>query len=568
MFIALRLRPAASTAPSVYDAALPDSASMTFAATTSSTAYGTARRNLSVSPKGDFVVYASQQGDSTELWYRSLKDASAHPIVGTKGATDPRISPDGLRVAYFTNTRAMLIPLAGGEPRRLLDAQIPGHMQWISNSEITVAQLDGSRLTWLDPEGGATRTKDVTRCVVGQWIPEDHQLICSFNGAATVMDPESGQEWSIRVARADGSPGVPLVGSGFRVVDGAYVVYTSVDGDLRAARYDRKRHLASRSVAVIGGVRSEAVGDAQYDLTPGGTLVFAPGANAEVGRIVRMRPGHAPEPLPTEAAAFQRYDLTRDGRWLAAAVRTAEGQELRIYDLRDGQRTIWLRADFVRHPLWNPKGDRLVIGVRDSTHVSMLSGTPGSGRQPDTLFAHDSSVYAVDPVDFHDDHLLLVQDWLKYVTRQFDPTVSPARFDTVVTNARFTSVAPDGRHVAFQTGQEPRVLVTSYPVPGRLWQVASDGVEPLWLSSTELLYRSGVSWYLARLNPATGEPLGPATLWGRDPRFADTAGWSNRLSHDGGIIYVQGPAEVSASYLRVVPNWVAQMKAAVAAANR
>ena len=61
---------------------------------------------------------------------------------------------------------------------------------------------------------------------------------------------------------------------------------------------------------------------------------------------------------------------------------------------------------------------------------------------------------------------------------------------------------------------------------------------------------------------------GPATLWGRDPRFSDTSGWSNRPSHDGGIIYVQGPAEVSASYLRVIPNWMAQMKAAVAAANR
>ena len=71
--------------PTVYDAALPDSAAITFAATTSSIAFGAARRNLSISPGGDFVVYASRSGDSTRFWYRSLKDASSHPITGPRG---------------------------------------------------------------------------------------------------------------------------------------------------------------------------------------------------------------------------------------------------------------------------------------------------------------------------------------------------------------------------------------------------------------------------------------------------------------------------------------------------
>ena len=56
-------------------------------------------------------------------------------------------------------------------------------------------------------------------------------------------------------------------------------------------------------------------------------------------------------------------------------------------------------------------------------------------------------------------------------------------------------------------------------------------------------------------------------LWATDPRSSDTAGWSNRLSHDGGIINVQGPEQVSAPYLRVVPNWVTPMEGAVNKAN-
>jgi hypothetical protein len=83
-----------------------------------------------------------------------------------------------------------------------------------------------------------------------------------------------------------------------------------------------------------------------------------------------------------------------------------------------------------------------------------------------------------------------------------------------------------------------------------------------------VVYRSGVSWYSSHVNPSTGETTGSPTLWGRDPRFSDTAGWSNRVSWDGGIIYVQGPEQSSAHYLRVVPNWVAKMRAAVDSVGR
>jgi hypothetical protein len=93
-------------------------------------------------------------------------------------------------------------------------------------------------------------------------------------------------------------------------------------------------------------------------------------------------------------------------------------------------------------------------------------------------------------------------------------------------------------------------------------------VEPIWLSPYELLYRFGAVWYVARVNPETGEPLGAATLWARDPRFSDTSGWSNRPAHDGGILYVQSPEQANPTFLRVIPNWVDQMKRAVAEANR
>ncbi len=334
----------APSGPSLYDAVLPDSAPMTFAAATATTSYGTSLRNLSISPAGDFAVYAARQGDSTLLWYRSLRDATARPIAGTLGATAPRISPDGARIAFVIGERVMVVPVAGGEVRRLLEGEAATSLQWVSNTELLAVDLDGYRLKQLNREGSSAQTKSIPRCVLAQWVPEQKQLLCSFNRTALLFDPESGKQWSLRAALPDGSPGSLLTGSAFRIVNNRYLVYLAVDGSLLAARYDPATHVALRSVTLLAGVRREAIGEAQYDLSADGTLLYAPGADATIGRMVSLRAGGTPQPLPVETADFQRYDLSRDRRWLAAAVQATEGLELRVYDLRDGQHFTWLKG--------------------------------------------------------------------------------------------------------------------------------------------------------------------------------------------------------------------------------
>jgi serine/threonine-protein kinase len=557
----------AAAGPSVYDAALPDDAAMAFGAGTASTSFGTPQRNLSVSPDGSFAVYTAWQGDSTMLWLRSLRDASSRPITGTRGAIAPRISPDGSRVAFLVGGRAMVVPIEGGDAELLLDGTDPRTLEWVSPTTLLLIDYEGSRLNWLDPEGSQRPRSSRTRASLGfgHWIPEDRQLISSRNGAALVIDPETGETWPVRSTLPDGSPGSVLAGSGFRVIEGAYLVYIS-DGDLRAATYDRARHLAGRPVTLVSGIRRESVGAAQFDLTSDGALVYAPGADATVGRIVRLRGGGTPEALPLDSAEIQRFDLSRDRRWLAVVVVTAGGQELRIHDLRDGQRINWLRAEHIRHALWSPDGQRLIVGLRDSTRWSILSGIPSTGMPPDTVFASGLDE-ALDPVDYRADDAVVALNWATFAAVQFDPAARPIRFDTMAMNVRFATLSPDRRRLMY-TEESGRLVVASHPAGGRRWQISADGAEPLWMSDTEILFRAGVSWYLTRLDPATGEPIGAPTFWGRDPRFSDTAGWSNRPSHDGGIIYLQGPAQVSGAHLRVIPGWVAQMKAAVRAANR
>jgi serine/threonine-protein kinase len=561
------LRGKGPTGPTVYDEVLPDSATMSFAVTSSTVSYGEPLRNISISPAGDFVVYAARQADSTELWYRSLRNGDVRRLAGTRGATVPRISPDGNRVAFLRGDHVMLLPLAGGDPRLLLDGKSTDALGWISNTQLGAGTDDGNRFNWIDAAGGTPRTKVIPRCSFGRWIPEISQLICSYNRTASLLDPESGAVGNIRAARPDGTAGELLAGSAFSLVDGRYLVYLTSNGTLVAARYDAKKRLSYRPVTLLSGIRREALGEGQFDVAPNGTLVYAPGLDATIGRLVTLHAGGVPQLLPMESGDFQRFDLSHDRRWVAASVQGTESNELRVYDLQNGQHFTWLRGGMIRHPLWSADGDQLLFAVRDSTRWAILRGAPNSGGRPDTLVSAAYDSYSLDPTDYYNDHLALAQSWGGGFVTSFDPGAVHPTFDTVLTGSRFASVSPNQKLILYQTLEANQIIVTGFPVPGRRWQLASEGVEPVWLSGTEVLYRLGISWYFVRINPMTGEPLGPPTFWGRDPRFSDTSGWSNRPSHDGGIIYVQGPAENSSTYLRVIPDWVSQMRAAVDSAG-
>jgi hypothetical protein len=408
-----------------------------------------------------------------------------------------------------------------------------------------------------------------SRCVFGQWIPEDRQLLCGFFETATIIDPKSGEMHPVRTRAADGSPGAPVSGAAFRLVDGAYMVYVSLDGNLRAAPYDQGTRLLGRSVTLAAGVSRDAMGSAQLDLSPSGLLGFAPapgGADAEL--VVMREGGAAPIPLPIEHAPFLRFDMSPDRRQLAAVVAVPEGEELRFYDLRTGRRQSWMRGSRINMPLWSPSGDRLVVRVENGTHAALLLGSPNAMAAPDTIMRSDTARLVRDALDFVDDRTILARDPRSAVIYRIDISARPATVDTMFTDAYFTTVSPDRKHLAWQNPVTNQVFVGAYPPGAKRQQVASGAVEPIWLSPTELVYRSNVTWYKVRIDPASGEPVGAPTLWGRDPRFLDTSGWSNRPSRDGGIIYSRSLAQADARYLRFVPDFVRRMKQAVDEANR
>jgi serine/threonine protein kinase len=527
--------------------------------------------NLAVSPDGTYAVYgAAADSSRSRLWQRNLLDGTTRPIEGTEDGSEPRISPDGKLLSFVAYPRLKIVPTAGGTPRTIADLRDPVGMQWTSASTFFVVDDDGANVRWLNAQSGETATANLGYCIGQEWVAATGEMLCGGGGRkyAYMVNPATGRMRVINTAPADISAGLAIAaGSDFRVVDERYVVFMSVEGDLVAARFDHKLARIGRPVRLVQNVRRESYrGSGQFSIAGNGTLVYASGPNAEIGSLVLAREGVAPVVFPLAPAAFVRYRLSPDGKRIAAVVQGTGSQELRIYDVRDGRSHLWLSHQIIGEPVWSPAGDQIATllttdrGQQKETRSYMVIGSPDATTSPDTVYGASDSF---EPMSWPQDSLIIAQDWEKLLIIGVNPGSRPLRADTLVRDANFASLAPGGRLLSYYAASTAEVIITPFPARNRRVVVTRDGGEPQWLSPGRLNFRNGVEWFRVAVDPVSGEVAGRAERWLRDPRFSDTPGWSQHPTPDGGLIYVQGPERTRATYLRVIPGWVARMKRAV-----
>ena len=550
------LRPVAGGGPTVYDVAVTSGGNMRVSDLT----------NFSVSADGASVVYES--GGDGPLWIRNLLDDGTRPIIGTEGGGLPRISPDGQYVAFVTGGRLLqIVSLDGGAPRTLAETTTMAGLRWLADGQILLGDNDGQRFRWIDPQSGDVTERVSQYCILPA-VVRDGALLCGGGGVKyAYLQSASGRTW-LRVAdrRASDSLAPKLRGSDFRIVDDRYLIYMSADGALRATSVDLERMQVGRSVTLVGGVRRESyTGAGQYDISPNGTLAYIPGANAEVGRLVVKRGDAEPEPLPIEPDPFVIFDLSPDGRRLAAVVEGVDAQELRIYELDSRRSRTWVSDHHILQPRWDPRGEELVFTVADLEGPPVtLRGSPNAATRPDTVTGVSGYLWV--------SHYRSDRDLFGWAPRAvaIDLTSDPVTVDTVIDEPVWAaSLSPDGHWLAFSVGSAGGPLVLEpYPASGERFEVTTHGFEPMWLSERLLVYDALGTIHRVHIDPASARPVGTPQPWFSDPRFKQTAGPSYLVTPDGGVMYVQGIVENSASFLRVIPNWVDEMKRAVDDANR
>ncbi len=565
-WLATRLRPAAG--PSEYDVALPDSASLTVA------------NRFDVAPSGDFVVYPVDLGKGRqELWYRSLLDGTTRRIAGTEDARDPAIAPNGQSLAFArqrdSSTTIELLPLAGGPAVVLahVEREVAYELSWLDDRRLLSVENDGARAPTLDVGGGTSATRPIQLCIGSSPLPDGHSLLCGGGSAKFAYRSDTQGDTLALIARdlhTGGRDSTLVFGTAFRVVDGRYLVYLSKGGDLLAAPVDFAAGRVGRSVRLLTGLAvQDYTGAGSFAFSATGTLVYASGKNRAVGSLVRQG-DRSLDTLPVGRGAFLLYAVSHDGTRLAATVDVLDGQELRVYDLTTGKAVVLAKAIRVGQSAWSPTDDRLayLLETSDVGGAAIYVQTLNSTAAPERVFAGPAvfsprlwlATGQLVGADFTTRHGMVL-----HLDRK------PVTVDTLMKGI-FMSPSPDGRWLLYLDSDNSSSLwLEPFPGNGQRYPVATPVDDPLWLSPTEVVFRTyaGMERFdRVTIFPSHEAPVGPRRRWLEAPRLIDTPGFSSAVTPDGRMIYLQADLEAPVHSLRVVPNWVATMKRAVDEANK
>ena len=543
---------------SQYDVVLPDSAPITLDQQTA----------VDISPHGDFAVYVARRGGLTELWYRSLVDTMSRPLPGTTGAHMLALSPDGASVAFIAQNRLRLASLTGSPVRELGTVRRPEGITWRNHDHIVVGDADLG-LTEFDLLGGGSAQLFAGSCASAFAISE-RGVLCDGGSAAPPRLVDLNSDSAIQLAVADlrgrADAAAVILGRATETIDSEHLLYTAPDGSVIGARWSPETGIIRQRTVVHAGIRVEGVyGYRQAAISTSGTLVFVPGSFNGSGHFVRNNGTSPPTPLPIEPMTAAQFDVSPDGKRIAIVRVTADANELWVHDMMTGEGFQWARATLLVDPRWSPDGRRLVLVTAEPPgRVATIIISQERVDSPDTLRG-----VVVFPGHWFSDRQILTStnpnNNPQLVRIELTGT-GTVRADTLrSTRAQQRGVvSPDGKLFAYATADEIAVEVMG----GGGRSIVGRGIDPLWLNARTLVTRDALgTWYQVSLN-ADASPTSRPQRWFTDPRFVDTNLRSNAITPNGEIVYVQGSGRTTSNFLRVIPRWTDQVRAAVAATER
>jgi Tol biopolymer transport system component len=234
-----------------------------------------------------------------------------------------------------------------------------------------------------------------------------------------------------------------------------------------------------------------------FDASNNGILVYQSGARMPGNQIAWFDAEGKETGRLGESLEHDNPRISPDGKKVAVEIYDAIGgtPDIWIYDVDRGIRT---RFTFdpspETEPIWSPDGTRLAFssGRNGSVDIYIKSILGGGDESP--VLASSANKWPTSWTP--DGRFILYQEASAQGTMDAwavsaDGKAEPFPIATSAYNEIQAVVSPNGRWVAYQSDEAGRfeVYVTSFPRPGRKWQVSlSGGGGPRWSSDGRRVY--------------------------------------------------------------------------------
>jgi serine/threonine-protein kinase len=511
---------------------------------------------IAVSPDGTRVAFVGEaNGGSTQLFLHDLSALEVRAIASTEGARHPFFSPDGRWLGFLTADKVKKVPSSGGPSVTLCRADIPTRADWARDGFIYVGEQEGSVLSRVGEGGGSlSPVLNVAGGVVGQVLPDSHVAVFHTRTSAA-RDFGRIELVSLDSLKRDV---LPVFGYEPRIVAGRFLAFVR-SGNLMVAPIDigRRKVLAEPVLAAAGIATDSSMGGAQFAVSESGLIVYAPGADQGLGKLVAVDRFARVQDLRAPERNYGALSLSPDGTRLAVQVGDINDY-VWILDLTRQEGRRLLVEGNAGWPVWSPDGQSLALQLtarRDPGVYTVPATTSGSAAR-----VSDEA----RPASWSPDG-----GWLAFYfgTGETKQGVVQVRGGSKITpfprGSQF-SFSPDGRFLAYLSYDlgSAEIWVRPLADPSSARQVSVDGgMEPLWIRD-HIYYRKGRQFFAARVTA-----LDPQVEWEPPQRvfetdFLDTPGRSYDVSPDGQRLFVVKSAhEPTVSKLVFIQNWFEELKA-------
>jgi serine/threonine-protein kinase len=465
---------------------------------------------LTISPDGTRL--ALQVFDPTTRQFllasRRLDESRFTPIPGTEDPASPFFSPDGQWIAFLGGGKLRKIPVQGGAPVVLCSADNFASGAWGDDGNIIAALQQMGGLSRISSGGGTPAA--VTELAKGEIMHRWPQVLPGSDAVIfTVYTGGGPEDANIDALSFKTHRRRTLVRGGemARYVTGqngdGYLIYLHQSALLAVAFDPRKLATAGTAQPILDDVR--ALGQTyrgDFDISRTGTLVYLSG-DGEPGRsIFWLDPTGKTEPLHSAPGLYNGLQFSPDGKRLVFGMGDVlTNEELWIQDLERNTSVRLTSLGGASHsPLWSPDGKYILFGHMPNDSIYRVHAD-GAG-EPQQLAKVETATFpsSISPdgkrVAFVTGNPFT---GMEISTAPFEDTADHPHLGKMEPFLRapgfpMPAFSPDGRWLAYSSSEtgNSEIYVQPYPGPGGKVAISSGGGDfPIWSPKAHQLFFTG-----------------------------------------------------------------------------
>ena len=549
---------------------------------------------IALSPDGKTAAYVASANGKTALWVQPLDGGTARPLPGTEGAASPFWSPDGRAIAFFSGALLRLerVDLAGGTPLLICDTHGPYGGVWGGDGQIIFGTI-ASGLFRVPATGGTpvpVTTLDASRNETAHRWP---QLLPGGRILYWVQadKPENTGVYASFLAKPNERTHLLTTDTNALYAHGndgkSYLLWLrrgtatlmAQELDLGSFKLSGEPRPIAGPVASVG-----AISQMDASMSVNGVLLYS--VSNSLSQFTWLDSRGMPQGVVGEPGEWSNFDVSRDGRRIAAARDRADGSDLWMLDTDRGVSSRFtFRPGLSLYPVWSPDG-RTIVFSADAPRNLFRKEISGAGMEqriaqsPTTQLVTDWSRDGRSVLYFDIAPSTQFDLWVLPVTPDGRPAPDAKARPYLRTpfnewQGHF-SPEPNPRWVAYQSDESGRyeVYINSFPQAGSKIRISTDGgAFPQWgalvgKDARELFYVSPDSKLMMVTLKFVGdsvEPSGPHELFILPTETGSGAFSPYEVAPDGNRFLVRATPQQASPPLTVIVNWPALLKKGQAA---